>query len=432
MDTIRSTPPMGAIESDSPHARGQAGPPAVSTGGPLRIAVYYPWLYLTSGAERTVLEFARRSRHHVAIFTNDFQPDSTFPGLRDMDIRVLEQVPVERSIRSVLIAATRILRQKLDLSEFHALLVVCEGLGDLVTLRHRTTPTFCLCLTPLRVVFDPYYRQTYLATRTSFQRGVIRLGSIAFRALDRLAWRRYRRVVVISEEVRRRAVAGGLADPAKLRVLHPGVDSPVYTPTGTNSAAASRTFFVPGRIMWTKNLELAIEAFKLFRSAVKDSAGWRLEIAGIVDRKSQPYLERLQALAGRDASISFRTRLTDEEMLEGYHTCFAMLFTAFNEDWGLVVIEAMAAGAPVVATDRGGPREIVRHEHDGLLADPDPQSFARAMLRLASEQGLRERIATNGPAGAARFGWEPFVRELDDMIDADLRLGGEPAPTGRR
>ncbi len=386
----------------------------------IRLAIYYPWLYLTSGAERTILEIARRSRHRVTIFTNRYEPEATYPELAAMDVRELGEVPVRRSLLGVARAFSRILLQRIDLEDHDALLVVCEGLGDLVALRAQGTPAYCLCLTPLRVAYDPHYRARYLEGRSLAHRAVVRTGIAAFRAVDRLAWRRYRRVLAISQEIRGRILYGRLAPPDRISVLHPGVELDAFAP----STSAERTFFVPGRIMWTKNLELAIAAFRRFRDLVADPSGWRLRIAGIVDRKSEPYLAHLRDLAAGDPAIEFLIHPSDAEMREQYARCFATLFTAFNEDWGLVVIEAMACAKPVVAMDRGGPREIVRHEHDGLLAAPDAASFARAMARLAADSDLYQRLASNAARDAQRFGWPAFVTAVDDAIERDLR----PAP----
>lgn len=385
----------------------------------MRIAVYYPWIYLTSGAERTLLEFARRSRHEIVLFTSRYEPEATFPELRDLDVRVLDSISVRRSPLQVALSGLRIFTRKLDLRGFDALLVVCEGLGDLVVLRNLRIPAFNLCLTPLRIVFDPVYRAAYLARRSGLQRLTIRTASFVFRWIDRLAWRRYRLVFPISAEVKRRIEAGGLAPARKLHVMHPGVDLAAFVP----SSDRERTFFVPGRIMWTKNLELAIEAFRRFRERAPQPESWRLRIAGIVDGKSESYLEKLRALAGNDPAIEFSVHPSDKEMQSYYRSCFATLFTAFNEDWGLVVIEAMASGKPCVAVDRGGPREIVRHGHDGLLSEAEPSAFAEAMLRLVNDPALRERIATAGPASAKRFGWQPFIDSLDGMLEESLRNG---------
>lgn len=381
-----------------------------------RIAVYYPWLYLTSGAERTILELAKRSRHEITIFTSRYEPEATFPGLRDADVRVLDTVSVKRTPAEVARAALRILFRRIDLRGFDALLVVCEGLGDLVVLRNRSIPAYNLCLTPLRIVFDPVYRATWMSEHAALQRAIVSAGSVAYRLVDRLAWRRYRRIFPISGEVKRRIEAGGLADASRMQVLHPGVDLERFAPSSEND----HSFFVPGRIMWTKNLELAIDAFRLFRERAPDPARWKLRIAGIVDRKSEPYLASLRERAGADPAIEIRVHPSDEEMLGWYRGCFATLFTAFNEDWGLVVIEAMATGKPCIAVDRGGPREIVRHGVDGILAPGEPETFARAMLDLATKPGLRDAIVASAPAGAARFGWAPFIEALDRAIDETL------------
>jgi glycosyltransferase involved in cell wall biosynthesis len=347
--------------------------------------------------------------------------------LKDVEVRALDPVPVERSLRGVGTAALRILTQRLDLEEFDALLVVCEGLGDFVPLTHRKIPAFCLCLTPLRIAFDPFYRARYLQDRSPLHRMMVGMGSAAFRTVDRLAWRRYQRVFAISDEVRGRILNGRLTTPERITILNPGVELSAFVP----SVPVNRTFFVPGRIMWTKNLELAIEAFRIFHDEVPDREGWRLRIAGIVDRKSAPHLERLRALADGHPAIEFRIHPSDEEMLQDYRDCFGTLFTAFNEDWGLVVIEALASGKPVVAVNQGGPAEIVRHEEDGLLAPPEPRAFADAMLRLATEPELYERIAVAGPPAAARFGWDPFIRKLDQALDFELR-GAVPAEAPQR
>jgi glycosyltransferase involved in cell wall biosynthesis len=384
----------------------------------LRVCLYYPWLYLTSGGERTIVEIAKRSRHRITIVTNEYQPDATFPELAGLDVRVLDRVPTKRSVGAVGLAMWRIVRQRIDVSGYDAMLIVCEGVGDLVALRHPETPAFCLCLTPLRIAFDPHYRATYFRSNPPLKRLVVRAGAAAFALVDRLAWRRYRRVFPISREIERRIEGGRLAKRAKMQILHPGVDLDAFTP----APVKRKVFFLPGRIMWTKNIELAIDAFVRFQALSRDD-GWRLVIAGIVDRKSEPYLATLRGLAGNNASIEFCVHPDDTTLRMMYRDCFATLFTAFNEDWGLVIIEAMASGKPVVAVDRGGPREIVRHETDGLLVEPNPEAFAAAMARLVAEPDLYTRFAQAAPTGAARFGWAPFVQALDDAIEDEIRPG---------
>ena len=60
----------------------------------------------------------------------------------------------------------------------------------------------------------------------------------------------------------------------------------------------------------------------------------------------------------------------------------AVVFTAPNEDWGVVPLEAMASGAPVLAVDAGGPRESVIHNVTGWLLPPTPWAFAEQMREV--------------------------------------------------
>jgi len=395
------------LTSPSPPA-GQAARP-----GRKRVALFYPWIYLTSGAERTILALTAHSRHRWTLLTHHYDPEGTFPEFRERDVVQIGRVSVQRSMRAVAHSAWRILRKRLPLDGYDALVVVCEGLGDFALFRNRSCPAFCICLTPLRAAFDPEYRRRALRQRNACARLVLRVGLSLFRTIDRQAWRSYRRVFCISEETRRRALDGRLAPPAKLEVLHVGLGIRGDAPSDVFRCV----FLVPGRIMWTKNVELAIAAFRLFRA---QSQGWppfRLVIAGMVDSKSEPYVAALKRDAAGMADVDFVTNPTDAELREWYRTCYAVLFPAFNEDWGIVPIEAMSFGKPVVATNRGGPREIVTPDVDGYLEEPDPAAFAGRMIELAHSPARARAMGEAGFVRSRAFSWEHFAARIDQAIE---------------
>ena len=388
--------------------------------GAKRVALYYPWIYLTSGAERTILELTARSRQDWTIFTNHFEPDATFPGFADRRIVRLGDVAVRRSMGAVAAAAWRIGVQRLPIDGYDALVVLCEGVGDLALFRSCVRPAYCICLTPLRAAFDAEYRRRAERQRGPFARALLRAGLSAFRVADRQAWKSYARVFCISEEAKRRAIDGGLACDRRLEVVHPGL--------GIRGLAASDVFdpffLVPGRIMWTKNVELAIEAFDRMEreaSAERVRTGFaqpfRLVIAGAVDRKSEAYLARLRSLAARLPGVEFRIAPSDDELRALYRTCYAVLFPAFNEDWGIVPIEGMSFGKPVVATNRGGPLEIVRPGVDGFLEEPDPTAFAGRMLELAHSLPFARRLGRAAFIRSQDFSWDTFAARIDQAIE---------------
>ena len=146
-------------------------------------------------------------------------------------------------------------------------------------------------------------------------------------------------------------------------------------------------------------------------------------IAGAVDRKSEPYLAALRTRAASLRGVEFRVALTDAELRELYRTCYAVLFPAFNEDWGIVPIEGMSFGKPVVATDRGGPREIVHAEIEGFLEKPEPMAFAGRMVDLAHSPSLARGMGRAAFKRSQAFSWETFAARIDQAIDQAIEEG---------
>jgi glycosyltransferase involved in cell wall biosynthesis len=88
------------------------------------------------------------------------------------------------------------------------------------------------------------------------------------------------------------------------------------------------------------------------------------------------------------------------------------------EPFGLVIVEAMAMERPVVASRLGGPGEIVRDGHEGVLVDPrHPEEIAEALLRLAADPALRTCMGRTGRVRALGcFGAERFVQEMEAVL----------------
>ena len=379
----------------------------------MKVALYYPWIYLTSGGERLIAELTGRSRHEWILFTSHYEPGNTFPELREREIVELARVPVKRDIVSVVRASARIGRQKLPSGDWDALFVLGEGLGDLILLRNRTRPALGYCLTPLRAAFDPVYRAHSYTKRGRLGKLALSAGLCCFRAVDRLAWKRYTRMLFVSQEAVRRARAGGLLRQPDAEVLYTGVGLSADRPSGTFDPF----FLMPGRIMWTKNLQLGIRAFQQFRARRPQHYGFRLRIAGIVDEKSKSYLAELREAAGADPAIEFQIAPSDAELRRLYETCYAVLFPPLNEDLGIVPLESMAFGKPVIAVNQGGPRETIEHGVQGFLSAPEPEAFAEYMQALARDPAMARKMGRAGFQHSRRYSWDRFVNRIDDLLE---------------
>ena len=383
----------------------------------LKLAAYQPWIYLHGGLERTILELVKRSRHDWTIYTGHYEPENTFPGFADLDVRTLRPTNVDRRMVNVLASAAQVFAQRLPLEPDHdGIVVFCDGIGDMLTFRNGSLPTVNLCFTPLRAAFDPWYEQMALRNRTLFQRLIYAGFKAGFRTVDRAAWKRYRGVIAISSEVRQRILAGGLCEPDRVALAHPGID----WPPRAQDLEYDSFILLSGRIMWTKNIELAIQAFRKARLP----SSWRLVIAGYVDHKSTPYLAQLRELASDCKQIEFVVSPSDDEMNELLRRASFTLFTPMNEDWGIVPIESMACAKPVIAVDSGGPRETIVHKRTGYLLPPDEDEWAAAIAKLAADPVLVRTMGQEGLRQANRFTWEIFTSDVDDALERWIKPAG--------
>jgi phosphatidylinositol alpha-mannosyltransferase len=92
-----------------------------------------------------------------------------------------------------------------------------------------------------------------------------------------------------------------------------------------------------------------------------------------------------------------------------------------QESFGIVLVEAMAAGVPVVATDIPGYREVVRDGVDGLLVPPnDATALASAIRRVLSEPALASALASAGRTRAETYSWDAVVPRLEAVYDRVL------------
>ncbi len=129
--------------------------------------------------------------------------------------------------------------------------------------------------------------------------------------------------------------------------------------------------------------------------------------------------EAFEALAdtlGVASRVRFLGAVDDDQLLDLYAGCLAVIFPPYDEDYGYVTIEAFLAHKPVITTtDAGGPNEFVIDGVNGAVCPPDALALGAAMGRLA---GDRARAAALGDAGYERartITWDGVVERLVDV-----------------
>ncbi len=207
-----------------------------------------------------------------------------------------------------------------------------------------------------------------------------------------------------AECVREQTLASGIR-PTDSDVVPPGVQES-YLNAGPEAAAPEWTWqlLYLGRVVEQKGVHTAIEALSLLPAAAT------LRVVGSGDDEYRHELEKLALRTGVADRVRFESSRYGRALLRTYREADAVVFPVkWLEPWGLVPLEAMALGRPVVATGQGGSGDYLRHEENSLLfAAGDPASLSAALVRLASDGKLRARLRKGGLMTAARHSERNF------------------------
>ncbi|MEZ5177931.1 MAG: glycosyltransferase family 4 protein [Acidimicrobiales bacterium] len=121
------------------------------------------------------------------------------------------------------------------------------------------------------------------------------------------------------------------------------------------------------------------------------------------------------------SNVTFAGFVSDDDLDRLNTEAPCVVAPAYDEDYGLTAIEAMAHGRPVVVcTDGGGLAELVDHEVTGLVVPPTPAGIAAAVERLTGDPALAAELGRNGRARAAELTWSNTATELRAGLDRVL------------
>lgn len=177
-----------------------------------------------------------------------------------------------------------------------------------------------------------------------------------------------------------------------------------------------------GRLIERKGVHILIRAFKKISETLPDSI---LIIAG--DGPWREKLEDLTQKLGLGERVKFKGHLSAEKLEEEYKKADVFVLPSIHdvkgdtETLGVVLIEAMEFGIPVVATSVGGIPDIVKDGYNGLLVpEKDPDALADAIIKLIKNKDLREKFVKNAKKYIReKFSWDVIIEKLT-QIYADL------------
>ena len=372
-----------------PHGRSVASPP--------RVAIVHDWLTGMRGGERC-LEVVCELFPEAPVYTLLHVPGRVSPTIEKRQIvtSFVQRLPAAASRYRHYLPLFPAAVAGFDLRGFDLVLSLSHSVAKAAR-AERGALHLCYCFSPMRYVWDLY--DDYFGARAGLAtRVVMRPLAAALRRWDRRTSGVHEFVAIshhIADRIQR--VYGRAAD-----VIYPPVDVQRFRP----SARPEDFYLVVSALVPYKRIDVAVEAATQLRR--------RLLVVG-----TGPESRRLSRMAGR--TVEFLGWRDDEEVADLYARCRAVLFPAV-EDYGIVPLEAAAAGRPTIALGHGGARETMIPLGDAtepptavFFEAQTAEALAGAILDFERQADRFDPAALR--ARAERFDRPLFARQMQEWID---------------
>ncbi len=233
-----------------------------------------------------------------------------------------------------------------------------------------------------------------------------------------LARRKASELVVVSHFTREDTIRTLELPAETVRVVHPGIDSDIFSPAATDEVARIRARYdLPERFLLAvggaeprKNLGLLIESWKAVRPELREGAV--LALAG-GNFRGRGLLDDLPDAASQGLIALGRVPDADLPVLLSGATLF--LYPSLAEGFGLPPLEAMGCGTPVIASNSTSIPEATGDA--ALLVDPEPRAFANEIERVLGDPALADSLAQKGRAQVARYTWAHAAKKVLALLD---------------
>lgn len=357
----------------------------------MKVAIVHYWLVGMRGGEK-VIEQLCALYPGADIYTHVFRPEAISDAIKRHEVRTtfIQRLPFAGRLYQRYLPLMPLALEELDLTGYD--LVISSEAGPAKGV--ITAPGslhVCYCHSPMRYVWDMYH--AYMKTVSRPMRWVIAPLWHRLRLWDVVSAARVDHFVANSDFVRQRIRKIYRRD---AQVIHPPVDTAGFLPADQQG----EFFLFVSQLVPYKRADIAVEAFTRL--------GLPLVVIGTGSEEA-----RLKARAG--ANVTFMGWQSNAVLREHYQRCRALIFPG-EEDFGIVPVEAMACGRPVIAYGRGGARETVVHGETGLFfGEQTVDSLAAAVTRF---QAIEPRFAPKAIARHAQgFGEVEFRRRFKAFVD---------------
>jgi len=376
---------------------------AAGMEGVLRVAIAHEWLTTLGGSERvveTLLEEYPGAPVYTTFLSDRNLPESVFRW--DIRTSFVQNLPFLHRISQKYIPLFPLAFESFDFTGYDVVITSSSACSKGV-LTGPETLNICYCYTPLRYAWQPHLDKR-LGDANPVMKACNDLVVHYLRLWDRLASDRVDHFIAISEHVAARIAKFYRREAT---VIYPPVDVERFPVV----KCPREYFLVVSRLVPYKRVELAVRAFTRL--------GLPLKVVG-----DGPERERLEEIAG--PTVEFLGFVPENDLPRLISGCLALVFPG-EEDFGIVPVEAMAAGRPVIGLARGG---LLESAIDGKTAVMFPEATVESLIDAVARFRPRDFNPAKLSKHAARFSKERFRKEFSQFVDARVKEAGI-GPAGR-
>lgn len=360
----------------------------------MKIAIVTDWLTNYGGAESVISAF-HDLYPDAPVYTTIFRPEKMkeLGELKGVRTSFLQRIPMVKHQWLLSLMPTAV--EMMNLDEFDVVLSSCHSVSKGIITKPETLH-ISYCHTPMRYAWEEWDFESRLKKFPKFLHPKIRKEIKKIRRWDLAAAQRVDKYIANSTHIGQQIKKHYERDS---EVIYPPVHCEKFKPT---PQPTEDYFFSVGRLIPYKKFDLLVQTF--------NQLGEKLVIAG-----TGPELERLKKMAGPNVEI---LGYVDEvKLVELYQNCRAMLFPQI-EDAGIVPLEAMACGRPVIALNRGGSLDTMIGGKTGVFFEEQTVESLEGAIREFKKMRFDPKFIR---AHAEKFDIHHFKKKIRDFVEAEWK-----------
>lgn len=213
----------------------------------------------------------------------------------------------------------------------------------------------------------------------------------------------YTKIITINSSVKRRLVKTFKIEESKISLIPSGID--IKNIDKVKKTEKDNTIVYVGRLVPQKNLNILLHA-------IKKIPGIKLKVIG-----EGQELKRLLILSkqlGIEKRVMFLGKVdSHEEVIKEIKKSSMLVLPSIRENFGIVPLEAMASGTPVISTNTEGPRDYINNGENGLLTEiGDVEDLTKKISLLVTDKNLSKKLSINGRKTAEKYDWNNIIKKI--------------------